>query len=461
MANPNSLNETTATVRVEHPGPETTQSGAQSITKGVVRGVGEGPVERPVIVRDGDGVVQHVTQPVSNPSKLQWAGQEKGIMFWGDLSGLEYGSVAYFPDAPQGHEGKPWRAKAWIAPSKAKVRWFKARAKAMEWVEQHAYQPVANPGVRAGCCGGKNPGCCMNPLSHAERSAVSKRTWRSRKQERGKATCFFCTRPIYAGGVKVGKLHTYHKTCFAYAKAGLRPEQVGLDHTNPRGKPLPSSLRGITSVTKKLEGNLWMFGSGRERHVLIAELAVRGWRYLGTKEGPDQWLVDQYGLTDVRQIELPFKGSVEQMWVGRPTNEKGRDELQRLVSERLPKIERETLPRKVAQRYVEGEGGSAPSLNPRSAPGKSTRPPAKWWAMMLPRIKAEYPKFGKRRIAQVTAGVWHGYDNATQDRLIREYEGTPRGNPDSLSCPGCNQGVGSLGAGTYRCDGCGAEFQVS
>ncbi|MDP2952725.1 MAG: hypothetical protein Q8O76_05370, partial [Chloroflexota bacterium] len=36
-------------------------------------------------------------------------------------------------------------------------------------------------------------------------------------------------------------------------------------------------------------------------------------------------------------------------------------------------------------------------------------------------------------------------------------------NPDSnpLSCPGCNQGVGSLGAGTYQCDGCGAQFQVS
>jgi len=72
----------------------------------------------------------------------------------------------------------------------------------------------------------------MAILKGKARSELSKAIWRRRKREGGKATCYFCHSPIFAGGVadpKTGR--KFHKGCFEALKAGLKPEHIG---RNPR-----------------------------------------------------------------------------------------------------------------------------------------------------------------------------------------------------------------------------------
>ena len=66
----------------------------------------------------------------------------------------------------------------------------------------------------------------MNPaLSGKRRSEISKRAWRKRKREGGKATCIYCLKPIFAGGVRMnGK--PYHKVCAELAGAGIRRQEL-------------------------------------------------------------------------------------------------------------------------------------------------------------------------------------------------------------------------------------------
>jgi lysophospholipase L1-like esterase len=56
-----------------------------------------------------------------------------------------------------------------------------------------------------------------------------------------------------------------------------------------------------------------------------------------------------------------------------------------------------------------------------SNPDVKARPPAEWMAKMLPRIKAQYPKYSKRRLMKIISGIWHDYSDATKRRLIKKY----------------------------------------
>ena len=94
------------------------------------------------------------------------------------------------------------------------------------------------------------------------RSAISKRAWRRRKREGGKATCFYCGRNIYAGGVIIG-VRQYHKTCFAFAKAGFRPKQVGM---NPI--VLTDEERQELIKASRPEGVTIVFTEHSRRHIL-------------------------------------------------------------------------------------------------------------------------------------------------------------------------------------------------
>jgi len=67
------------------------------------------------------------------------------------------------------------------------------------------------------------------------RSQLMKSIWRKRKREGGKATCSFCGRAIFAGGVRM-KGKPYHKGCSEFAGAGLMPAQVGLNPRRKRGR---------------------------------------------------------------------------------------------------------------------------------------------------------------------------------------------------------------------------------
>ena len=65
------------------------------------------------------------------------------------------------------------------------------------------------------------------------RSVISKRTWRERKREGGKAVCSFCRDAIFAGGVRY-KGKPWHKSCLESMKFGLTRMQAGV--ANPKAK---------------------------------------------------------------------------------------------------------------------------------------------------------------------------------------------------------------------------------
>lgn len=68
-------------------------------------------------------------------------------------------------------------------------------------------------------------------LSDISRSQISKKTWAARKRGKGKGTCAFCHKKIFAGGVRYsGK--KWHKTCLAARMMGFTLKQIG--KANPR-----------------------------------------------------------------------------------------------------------------------------------------------------------------------------------------------------------------------------------
>lgn len=63
------------------------------------------------------------------------------------------------------------------------------------------------------------------------RSELMKAVWRKRKREGGKAICFFCKKPIFAGGVAY-QGRKFHKSCLESMKFGLTKKQAGV--ANPK-----------------------------------------------------------------------------------------------------------------------------------------------------------------------------------------------------------------------------------
>lgn len=115
----------------------------------------------------------------------------------------------------------------------------------------------------------------------------------------------------------------------------------------------------ISRMTQILDRPVGPF-SGRERHVMISELAKRGYRYLGDAnyqhEQADPFLMESYGIQSIKKVAIPFRdGHSHYGWIGRPTNKAGKDDVTRLAGEKLPFIgKRDTLPKEVASKYVSG-----------------------------------------------------------------------------------------------------------
>ncbi len=113
----------------------------------------------------------------------------------------------------------------------------------------------------------------------------------------------------------------------------------------------------ISKMTQNLDRPTGLF-TGRERLVMISELAKRGYRYLGDAnyqhEQADPFLMESYGIKKITKVGIPFRdGHTHYAWIGRPTNKSGKAEVARLASEKLPFIELETLPEDIASKYVE------------------------------------------------------------------------------------------------------------
>lgn len=50
------------------------------------------------------------------------------------------------------------------------------------------------------------------------------------------------------------------------------------------------------------------------------------------------------------------------------------------------------------------------------------RPPKVWFDKMKRRMQQQYPTYGEKRIQTITAGIWHGYPEATKTRIVGEVE---------------------------------------
>jgi len=211
-------------------------------------------------------------------------------------------------------------------------------------------------------------------LTISERSAVSRRTWRSRKREGGKAVDPVTGKPIFAGG-KSYKGALYHKVT---ADVLAQAHRIGLQ--------------------------------GQQAQRYAAELLsnpVSSFGWVKTGSGPDVEYRAYVAGMHVATVYPGNKGYHIQV-VGRAS----------------PLI----LYPNVAGAKMAAEQAIREGSNPRSAPGKSTRPPSAWMAHMLPGAKRQYPRRNAKSISRIIAGIWHKYPRATQDRLIAQYEDAPR-NP--------------------------------
>ena len=190
------------------------------------------------------------------------------------------------------------------------------------------------------------------------RSEISKRTWRARKRSGTKVMCPFCKKPVFAGGTMHQK-RRYHKTCLRFSKAGLSRKQAGV--SNPINRINPTSYK----VAVKIAGE-------------------PGWSYnalrFATKEEADLF---------------------------------GRDLFSRWML--MEKYEVQSSNEPVDAAIVSGE---LKMLNPIPNP----RPPAGWWADMMPRIRTQYPHRSPGSLRRILGGIWWNFPEVARKRIIRDYD---------------------------------------
>ena len=220
-------------------------------------------------------------------------------------------------------------------------------------------------------------------LTHAERSAISKKAWRERKRKEGKAICYFCKHAILVGGVAYGAYRTpFHKGCLESARFGLTRKQAGV--ANPRRGPFP--LRRNPDLQAHL---------AEYKHLVLLVLQDR------QRGGSGEYFSHRAGQEETNLIKMG------------------------MTKEQIKEIDRDIL-------------SSFPSRNPRGlrdayrfygAEELNPRPPARWWAKMFPQVAAGYPRRAKESlkkwredISRILGGIWWKMPEATRERLIRKYD---------------------------------------
>ena len=274
----------------------------------------------------------------------------------------------------------------------------------------------------------------MAKLSHAERSEISRKAWRKRKREGGKAKCAFCGKLIFARGVRMnGK--PYHKGCAEAKGAGLKPTQVG---KNPK----------ITERKRAPRDAFRYFGA--------EELNPRGrWIYPLDPDCPK-----------VRRFSDALYGDPMTKAMGAPTDE---------IMEGFASKHRLTCKR--CQMY--GAAHVDVAYNPKFKFGPTGfRPPAKWFAKMAQGTSASH--FGRKlkeltasqraKVGQIVGGIWAKYTDATRFEILRKYEPSAvraLANPSMLgkrtqmlNCPACGGPNPVSRLNVYlRCSTCGAPLR--
>ena len=215
-----------------------------------------------------------------------------------------------------------------------------------------------------------------NPLLRGKaRSELSKRIWRKRKREGGKATCFYCFKPIYARGVMM-EGRPYHKVCAELYGAGLkRAELVRNSRLDDRRRRIPRDA----------------------------------FRYFGARElNPGAHWHDEQAKKALEYLE-----------------QKGRSEyVEGVLDAHLQSMTASRAQGILNPRYVFGPTGF--------------RPPAKWFAKMAQGVSASYfgkklrdlTKSQSARVGQIVGGIWARFSDKTRLEILKKYEpAAARANP--------------------------------
>jgi len=320
----------------------------------------------------------------------------------------------------------------------------------------------------------------FNPVrrKNMRRSEITKAAWRRRKRAGGKATCAFCHKPIFAGGVSYQGM-PFHKTCLEEMRYGLTPAMAGV--ANPRMRnPEILKIKGASpsAVADAVVRALMARGFTLHAYPMSStkvnisnvrvDPKVRGYNispyteHRGSVLGWNDWVefnntvndvLDSMGVSaKVQSLKGKFpirdgtRRYVEEDWVRmglhgenvwRHENPqeysdfrkaiKSEDRARQLRGMRNPHRSRDGLRFYGARALNTGGGTAYPANLVRST--KNPRPPAGWWAQMWPKIAAQYPKkkgetieHYKKAINTIVAGIWWKYPQKTKDRLIRYYD---------------------------------------
>ncbi len=247
------------------------------------------------------------------------------------------------------------------------------------------------------------------------RSEISKRAWRIRKRLGGKGKCVYCHRSIFAGGMTF-KGRAYHKTCLSFLKMGLTPKQAGLEN--------PQSIADWWNSRRLSFQNELLYFLGYEHDW------EREWNLL--KPDVKAVITKWYKIYESKQVANPQ--SLECPSCHNPIENPKRLRIGwcpncgAKVGVRNP----HTAKNETVGQYLKRMGIKIPN----NATAKEVyelysairekegnpRPPSAWWTAMMPRVRAQYPKFGKERLSQVLGGVWWKLPEATRKRIIKEYD---------------------------------------
>ncbi len=314
------------------------------------------------------------------------------------------------------------------------------------------------------------------------RSEISKRAWRIRKRLGGKGKCVYCHRSIFAGGMTF-KGRPYHKTCLSFLKMGLTPKQAGLE--NPQSIADWWNSRRLSFQNELLYFLGYEHDWEREWNLLkpdVKAVITKWYKIYESKqvanpqslecpschnpiENPKRLRVGwcpncgaKVGVRNPEKREIAIYkgervgvmlrvGDSAQIWI--PSRQEGvwvkADKLQPVKSNPNPlngfigfykgkryEIYADTsyhAQQEIAKKYgikkpyeitvmlAEEDGKPVTHVadfNPR--------PPSAWWTSMMPRVRAQYPKFGKERLSQILGGIWYKYPEGTRARIIREYD---------------------------------------
>lgn len=241
------------------------------------------------------------------------------------------------------------------------------------------------------------------------RSEISKKAWRTRKREGGEATCLFCKKPIFAGGVLYGG-KKYHKSCLEAKKFGLTKRQAGVK--NPRLDPWGVPI-GYYEYSRHY--------SEEEAREVAKRLRKKGRTVIVLAEGyrMTMWAV----FVKKRADENPRRRSRDGFYYGAAA-------LNPIDISEYDKMEKESLRlhqkgNKEAELAIRGMMSSfdikGVTFNPR--------PPARWWVEIWAKTAAGYPKKAgeslkkyRADISRITAGIWYKLSEATRKRLTKRYE---------------------------------------